>query len=49
MSVSPSGGTPGTISVSQGYVSSSGTVTVQVCAIVAGTPTSTTYNVRVIQ
>jgi hypothetical protein len=32
-----------------GFVSSSGTVTVRLCAIAAGTPTSTTYNVRVIQ
>ncbi|WP_175760569.1 hypothetical protein [Burkholderia anthina] len=31
------------------YVSSANTVTVQVCADVAGTPTATTYNVRVIQ
>lgn len=32
-----------------GYVSSNGTVTVKVCALVAVTPTSSTYNVRVIQ
>lgn len=32
-----------------GYVSSAGTVTVKVCATIAGTPTATTYNVRVIQ
>ncbi|WP_124825398.1 MULTISPECIES: hypothetical protein [unclassified Burkholderia] len=31
------------------YVSSANTVTVQVCADVAGTPTATTYNVRVLQ
>jgi hypothetical protein len=31
-----------------GYVSSAGTVTVVVNALIAGTPTSTTYNVRVI-
>lgn len=32
-----------------GYVSTNGTVTVKVCALVAVTPTSSTYNVRVIQ
>lgn len=32
-----------------GYVSSSGVVTIKVCALVAITPTSTTYNIRVIQ
>ncbi|MFM0243773.1 hypothetical protein [Paraburkholderia sediminicola] len=32
-----------------GYVSSAGTVTVSVCAAVAGTPTASAYNVRVIQ
>ena len=32
-----------------GYVSAANTVTVKVCAIVALTPTATTYNVRVIQ
>ncbi len=31
------------------FVSSSNTVTVRICAAVAGTPTATTYNVRVIQ
>jgi hypothetical protein len=31
------------------YVSSSNTVTVSICAAVAGTPTATTYNVRVLQ
>lgn len=33
----------------EGYVSSAGTVTVKVCAIVALTPTASTYNVRVLQ
>lgn len=33
----------------QGYVSTAGTVTVKVCAVVLGTPGATTYNVRVIQ
>jgi hypothetical protein len=32
-----------------GYVSSAGTVTVKVCAAVAGTPGASAYNVRVIQ
>lgn len=32
-----------------GYVSTAGTVTVKVCATAAGTPTSSAYNVRVIQ
>jgi hypothetical protein len=32
-----------------GYVSAAGTVTVEVCAIVATTPNSVTYNIRVIQ
>jgi hypothetical protein len=40
---------PGDGNVWNGYVSASGTVTVKVCAIVAGTPTASTYNVRVIQ
>lgn len=31
------------------YVSSANTVTVKVCASVAATPTSSTYNVRVVQ
>ncbi len=39
---------PGEGYVWQGYVSAAGTVTVKVCAIVAGTPTASTYNVRVI-
>jgi hypothetical protein len=48
--VSPAGGAgPGSGFVWKGYVSSAGTVTVQVCAIAAATPTATTYNVRVIQ
>jgi hypothetical protein len=33
----------------EGYVSAAGTVTVRVCASVAGTPTASAYNVRVIQ
>ena len=33
----------------QALISSSNTVTVRVCAVAAGTPTATTYNVRVIQ
>jgi hypothetical protein len=33
----------------QGYISAAGTVTVKVCAISAGTPTASAYNVRVIQ
>jgi len=40
---------PGAGFTKEAYVSSSGTVTVSVCAIIAGTPTSSTYNVRVIQ
>ena len=32
-----------------GYVSANGTVTVKVCALIGLTPTSSTYNVRVIQ
>lgn len=40
---------PGTGFTWQGYVSAAGTVTVEVCAISAGTPTASTYNVRVIQ
>jgi hypothetical protein len=47
---SPAGGTSaGAGFLWRGYVSSSGTVTVQVCAVTAGTPTAATYNVRVIQ
>ncbi|WP_124485670.1 MULTISPECIES: hypothetical protein [unclassified Burkholderia] len=33
----------------RGYVSSANTVTVSVCAAAAGTPTASTYNVRVLQ
>lgn len=33
----------------QGYVSAAGTVTVEVCAVVAATPTASLYNVRVVQ
>lgn len=33
----------------EGYVSSAGTVTVKVCSTITGTPTSTNYNVRVVQ
>ena len=40
---------PGDGNTWESYVSSSGTVTVKVCAIVAGTPTASAYNVRVIQ
>jgi hypothetical protein len=50
VSVSPAAGiSPGPGFVWQGYISSAGTVSVQVCAIAAGTPAGTTYNVRVIQ
>ena len=40
---------PGDGFIPWGYVSANGTVTVKVCAQAAGTPTSSTYNVRVIQ
>lgn len=40
---------PGDGSDWKAYVSSSNTITVKVCAIVALTPTASTYNVRVIQ
>ncbi len=40
---------PGDGMVWRPYVSAAGTVTVKVCAAVAGTPTASTYNVRVIQ
>lgn len=40
---------PGAGFVWSSYVSSSNTVSTQVCAIVAGTPTASTYNVRVTQ
>ncbi|WP_146774149.1 beta strand repeat-containing protein [Burkholderia cepacia] len=33
----------------EGYVSAAGTVTVKVCAVAAGTPTASAYNVRVLQ
>jgi len=47
---SPSGGiSPGSGFVWQAYVNAPGSVTVQVCALVAGTPAATPYNVRVIQ
>jgi hypothetical protein len=50
MTVSVSPNTyPGDGFIPWGYVSSSGTVTVKVCAELAGTPTASTYNVRVIQ
>jgi hypothetical protein len=42
-------GYPGDSTFWKGYVSTAGTVTVKVCESVAGTPTATTYNVRVIQ
>jgi hypothetical protein len=48
VSVSPAAD-PGAGFSWMGFVSSSGTVTVRLCAIAAGTPTATTYNVRVIQ
>ena len=48
VSVSPAAD-PGAGFSWMGFVSSSGTVTVRVCAIAAGTPASTTYNVRVNQ
>jgi hypothetical protein len=40
---------PGTSVTWEGFVSSAGTVTVRVCALIAATPTATTYNVRVLQ
>ena len=40
---------PGDGTIWDGYVSASGTVTVKVCAIIAATPVSSTYNVRVLQ
>jgi hypothetical protein len=50
VTTSPAGGiSPGTGFVWQGYVNAPGNVTVQVCAITPGTPTATTYNVRVVQ
>lgn len=48
MTVSVSPNTyPGDGTIMYGYVSTNGTVTVKVCGIVAVTPTSSTYNVRV--
>jgi hypothetical protein len=54
VSVSPAGGVDPTNSnalgvVWQGYVSAANTVTVKVCAPIAGTPAAAAYNVRVIQ
>lgn len=50
MTVSVSPNTyPGDGVLFYGYVSANGTVTVKVCALVGLTPTSSTYNVRVIQ
>lgn len=40
---------PGDGTLYYGYVSTNGTVTVKVCAIVALTPVSSTYNVKVVQ
>jgi len=40
---------PGDGIIFMGYVSANGTVTVKVCAILALTPTASTYNVRIIQ
>lgn len=40
---------PGDGTIMYGYVSTNGTVTVKVCGIVAVTPASSTYNVRVMQ
>jgi hypothetical protein len=40
---------PGDGAYWMGYVSTNGTVTVKVCQAIAGTPTASTYNVRVIQ
>lgn len=40
---------PGDGSLFYGYVSTNGTVTVKVCAVVALTPSASTYNVRVMQ
>jgi hypothetical protein len=47
---SPAGGTdPGVGNYWQAFVSTTNQVTVRICATVAGTPTATTYNVRVFQ
>lgn len=40
---------PGDGNYWMGYVSTNGTVTVKICAAVAGTPGASTYNVRVLQ
>lgn len=40
---------PGDGTLYYGYVSTNGTVTVKACAVVALTPTASTYNVRVVQ
>jgi hypothetical protein len=40
---------PGDGTLYFGYVSANGTVTVKACAVVALTPTASTYNVRVTQ
>ncbi|MGG2044131.1 hypothetical protein [Burkholderia gladioli] len=40
---------PGDGNVWSAYVSGADTVTIKVCAVVAGTPTASTYNVRVLQ
>jgi hypothetical protein len=48
--ISGAGGTdPGGAYQQKAWVSSAGTVTAQVCAVVAGTPAAQTYNLRVIQ
>jgi hypothetical protein len=50
VSVTPvTSGNPGNGFIWQGYISATDTVTVQVICLVAGTPTATTYNVRVIK
>jgi hypothetical protein len=50
VAASPAGGTTAGAGFTwQGYVNAPGSVTVQVCAVVAGIPTATTYNVRVVQ
>ncbi len=43
------GSLPGAVSLLSAAVTSPGTVTVQVCAVAAGTPAAKTYNVRVLQ
>ncbi|VWB75866.1 outer membrane autotransporter [Burkholderia lata] len=40
---------PGDGNLWEAYVSAANTVTVKVCAIVAGTPSASTYNVRILQ